>query len=281
MTQTWKQRRARAAKLGAAHAPAADILAFYVDLLDRQESIFVMADRWVTGAAGGRAGGPSIDISRFASEPQLKAFRRFVKDAADVATPLLATTAARLLESTASADDLLDRFVRGVSLAEVAGTLGCELEALAFFPRAFIQPVAEAALGRLRDQHAPEAASTTPALCPRCGWPPQLASLVDEAEVRGRRLLLCSLCGDEWTFSRATCPVCGETDANQLPYHLSESWSHVRVEECKSCNTYLKAVDLRTDGLAVPVVDEIASVELDLWASEQGLDKIQRNLLGL
>ena len=122
----------------------------------------MMADRWVTGAAGGRAGGPSIDISRFASEPQLKAFRRFVKDAADVATPLLATTAARLLESTASADDLLDRFVRGVSLAEVAGTLGCELEALAFFPRAFIQPVAEAALGRLRDQHAPEAASTRP-----------------------------------------------------------------------------------------------------------------------
>ncbi len=26
------------------------------------------------------------------------------------------------------------------------------------------------------------------------------------------------------------------------------------------------------------VVDEIASVELDLWASEQGLEKIQRNL---
>ncbi len=256
------------------------MLAFYTDMLDRQESIFAMADRWVTGAAGGRAGGPPLDISRFASEPQLKAFHRFVKDAADVATPLLATTAARLLESTASAADLLDRFVRGVPLAEVAGTLGCEPVALAFFPRAFIQPVAEAALGCLRDRHTPEAA-TTPASCPQCGWPPQLASLVDEAEVRGRRLLLCSLCGDEWTFPRATCPVCGESDANQLPYHLSESWAHVRVEECKSCHAYLKAVDLRTDGLAVPVVDEIASVELDLWASEQGLEKIQRNLLGL
>jgi FdhE protein len=281
VTQTWKQRRARAAKLGAAHPPAADILAFYVDLLERQESIFVMADRWVTGAAGGRVGGPPIDISRFSSEPQLKAFRRFVKDAASVATPLLATTAARLLESSASADDLLDRFVRGESLAELAASLGCEPEALAFFPRAFIQPVAEAALGRLPDQPAPQVASTTPASCPRCGWPPQLASLVDEADVRGRRLLLCSLCGDEWSFPRATCPVCGETDANQLPHHLSESWAHVRVEECKSCQSYLKAIDLRTDGLAVPVVDEIASVELDLWASEQGLKKAQRNLLGL
>ena len=281
MTQTWKQRRARAAKLGADHAPAADVLAFYTHLLDRQESIFAMADRWVTGAAGGRAGGPPIDISRFASEPQLKAFRRFVKDVADVATPLLATTAAGLLESTASADDVLDRFVRGVSLAEVAETLGCEPVTLAFFPRAFIQPVAEAALARLQDRHTPQEASTTPASCPQCRWPPQLASLVDEAEVRGRRLLLCSLCGAEWTFTRATCPVCGETDANQLPYHLSESWAHVRVEECQSCHAYLKAVDLRTDGLAVPVVDEIASVELDLWASEQGLEKIQSNLLGL
>ena len=40
-------------------------------------------------------------------------------------------------------------------------------------------------------------------------------------------------------------------------------------------------MDVRADGLAVPVVDEIASVELDVWASEQGLEKIQRNLLGL
>ena len=47
------------------------------------------------------------------------------------------------------------------------------------------------------------------------------------------------------------------------------------------CRTYLKAIDLRTNGLAVPVVDELASVELDLWASEQGMAKLQQNVLGL
>ena len=62
---------------------------------------------------------------------------------------------------------------------------------------------------------------------------------------------------------------------------FSESWPQVRLEECGSCRTYIKAVDLREAGLAVPVVDELASVEFDLWAVEQGLSKRQKNLLGL
>jgi formate dehydrogenase maturation protein FdhE len=53
------------------------------------------------------------------------------------------------------------------------------------------------------------------------------------------------------------------------------------VEECGSCCTYVKAIDLREVGLAVPVVDELASIDLDLWAVEQGLSKLQKNLLGL
>jgi formate dehydrogenase maturation protein FdhE len=32
---------------------------------------------------------------------------------------------------------------------------------------------------------------------------------------------------------------------------------------------------------AVPLVDDIASVELDLWADVRGLRKIERNVLGL
>jgi formate dehydrogenase maturation protein FdhE len=33
--------------------------------------------------------------------------------------------------------------------------------------------------------------------------------------------------------------------------------------------------------LAVPVVDELASVPLDIWAEEQGYTKLQPNLLGM
>ena len=105
--------------------------------------------------------------------------------------------------------------------------------------------------------------------------------LRDGTEVRGERLLLCALCSTEWVFTRATCPHCRSTETEKLVYHVTEVWPQVRVEECQTCRTYLKTIDLRVDGLAVPMVDEIASVELDLWAEEAGLKKLQRNLLGL
>jgi FdhE protein len=40
-------------------------------------------------------------------------------------------------------------------------------------------------------------------------------------------------------------------------------------------------VDLTKDGFAVPEVDEIATVSLNLWAEEHGYMKIETNLLGM
>jgi formate dehydrogenase maturation protein FdhE len=40
-------------------------------------------------------------------------------------------------------------------------------------------------------------------------------------------------------------------------------------------------VDLTINGLAVPLVDEIAAAALDLWAVEHGYQKIELNLMGL
>jgi formate dehydrogenase maturation protein FdhE len=40
-------------------------------------------------------------------------------------------------------------------------------------------------------------------------------------------------------------------------------------------------VDLTKSGLADPVVDEIASAPLDLWAQEHTYTKLHPNLLGL
>jgi formate dehydrogenase maturation protein FdhE len=54
----------------------------------------------------------------------------------------------------------------------------------------------------------------------------------------------------------------------------------VRVEACDSCNHYLKGVDMTVDGLAVPLVDEVATAPLDLWAGECGYTKISPNLMG-
>jgi formate dehydrogenase maturation protein FdhE len=40
-------------------------------------------------------------------------------------------------------------------------------------------------------------------------------------------------------------------------------------------------VDLTKNGHAVPVVDELATIPLNLWAQEHGYTKVQPNLLGI
>jgi formate dehydrogenase maturation protein FdhE len=56
---------------------------------------------------------------------------------------------------------------------------------------------------------------------------------------------------------------------------------HVRLEECRSCSRYIKSFDRRADGSAVPVVDDLATIELDLWAREHGLKRLRANVLEL
>lgn len=96
----------------------------------------------------------------------------------------------------------------------------------------------------------------------------------------GKRLLLCSLCQSEWEFRRILCPACGEVNHEKLPRYSAEGIASVRVEACDTCKHYLKSIDMTVDGLAVPVVDEIATAPLDLWAAEHGYQKIRLNLMG-
>ena len=271
----------RAAKLQADHPHAAELLAFYVHVLELQEPLHGRAAgaSWTARAAADPGG--RLDLAQFAGWEINRLFRRFARDVRPAANDVLAPIAERLGAARSPAAELLAAYVGGGALDGVAADLGCEPAPLEFFPRAFLQPLAEAAAER-HDQ--PDGAAHIPgfpARCPRCGRLPLLDLLQDEPETKGARHLLCALCATAWRFPRAMCPACGETRAAQLRYHETDEWPHLRVEECTSCATYLKTVDLRTDGLAAPPVDELAAVELDLWAEEQGLAKLQRNLLGL
>jgi FdhE protein len=55
----------------------------------------------------------------------------------------------------------------------------------------------------------------------------------------------------------------------------------VRVSACQECRAYVEEVDLSRDGLAVPVVDDLATIPLDLVAVEEGYRKVELNLIGL
>ena len=60
----------------------------------------------------------------------------------------------------------------------------------------------------------------------------------------------------------------------QLPEHRG-------VDSCDTCRRYLKTIDLGRLGLAVPIVDEVAGVTLDAWATEHGYEKMELNLVGM
>jgi FdhE protein len=125
--------------------------------------------------------------------------------------------------------------------------------------------------------------SQMPTRCPNCGGLPQLSyfAVSGEALVSGPRYLVCSRCATNWVFSRMTCAGCGESNGTRLPiFQEQERFPHVRVDGCQTCRKYLLTFDLRRDTRAVPVVDEIAALPLDLYARDHGLTKIAANLMG-
>jgi formate dehydrogenase accessory protein FdhE len=117
-----------------------------------------------------------------------------------------------------------------------------------------------------------------------CGGLPQLAIHSDtgEALLTGQRLLECSRCATRWVYARMTCVSCRETGGGRLPIFADESrLPHLRVDACEVCHAYLITVDTRKEPKAVPAVDEIVALPLDLIAADRGYTKITRNLVGL
>jgi formate dehydrogenase maturation protein FdhE len=139
----------------------------------------------------------------------------------------------------------------------------------------FLQPYAEC----LADRRAPMHLDGTPFCCPLCGGKPVVGVLRGEGD-GAKKSLICMLCAHEWNFRRIYCPACGEEREPQMAFYSAPEISHVRVDVCDTCHTYLKTIDLTKTGLAVPVVDELATIPLDLWAREHGYHKLQNNLLG-
>ena len=141
---------------------------------------------------------------------------------------------------------------------------------------ALLQPYAEL----LRSRAELRSASTGRALCPFCNRKPGLGVLRQMGD-GGARSMVCSFCLAEWEFRRIVCPGCGEENDKTLPVFTASEFDSIRVECCDTCKTYIKSVDLTKNGRAEPLVDELASAPLDLWAREHGYAKLQCNLLGM
>jgi len=263
MTVFHSQRRsARAEELAVQRPFAGDLLEFYVRLIRFQENLRQQIEIALPIPA-------SVNASL--GEPELSEMgARFASFLSMVEAHGPQRSAAASHELRACAPEfrraLLSSAWREAGSRDAAGLLA----------RAFLQPYAEL----LRDRASVRPFNGTDAFCSHCNRKPVVGVLRPKSE-GAARWLVCSFCSNEWEFRRLVCPACGEENDRKLPVYTASDFDYVRMECCESCKTYLKTVDLTKNGLAEPVVDEIASVPLDLWARDRGYAKLQTNILGL
>ncbi len=262
----WQKRIQRAEFLADQHTFAREILGFYVHLARFQEDLYARLEKASLDGRPSVAGPP--DLSEL-----LASFPTFLRVVERRGPAVFAKTAQDLAQhSTAAWGDLLnDVWARGFqSSAEEV------MDPDEFLAMSFLQPYAEF----VRSRAPLQLEGYTHALCPFCSRKPGLAVLRPLGE-GARRNLVCGFCLCEWEFRRIVCAGCGEENHAKLPVYAAEEFPYIRVECCDTCHTYLKSIDLSKNGLAEPVVDELAAVPLDLWAQEHGYVKLQPNLLGM
>jgi FdhE protein len=257
----WQQRISRAEKLAAEHPFAAEILAFYIHVARFQQGLGQKLQRI--------PGDPAVLLSHRPEFAELlAAFPDFLSLVEENAPAQFAQIAHAVHDSPSSSwSDLLNHCWSTHEPPNVSDE---------FLAVAFLQPYAESVRSSARLQLD----GYTHSLCPFCNRKPAFGVLRQQGD-GARRNLLCGFCLCEWEFRRIVCPACGEEDQAKLPVYTAAQFPHMRVECCDTCHAYIKSTDLTKNGLADPLVDELASVPLDLWAQEREYGKIRANLFGM
>lgn len=154
---------------------------------------------------------------------------------------------------------------------------------LSFWIDIAAQPILELAA---IDAPLPSRQRWSAAACPLCGGAAQASTIAEESGefmAGSPRSLWCGRCASSWPYPRATCVACGEDDSRRVASWSADVWPAARVESCDSCRAYIKSFDLRADGGrdVVPLVDDVATAALDLWAAGRGLRRGVRSLAGV
>jgi formate dehydrogenase maturation protein FdhE len=277
----WDRRIRRATELTSTYPFAAEGLRYYSRVATFQKSLYAEIQKALADSPKVSAGHPLRgELDLFLLLPH---FSRFLAVIRQIAPPPLVQAATalaqtgpggwqRAIEDFWHAD--IDWCADDVDPSEAANPHEA-ISSDRLLAWIFLQPYAE----YLADHREIMVVDGTPSTCPLCGGKPIVGVLRSEGD-GAKKSLICMLCAHEWNFRRIYCAACEEEREPQMAFYSAPEIAHVRVDVCDTCHTYLKTIDLTKTGLAVPVVDELATIPLDLWAREHGYQKLQINLLG-
>lgn len=295
--EAWTRRKARADGLAQRRPYAAEMLTFFSALCEVQRRIYEAAlnDRPAPD-----------DVARYAADHALPSIIQITveRGPASLSSAVLANFHEMELTGT------LTRWLNDEELTPIErylarASLGPVMEALA-------QRRAEAPCHAEALEASAEGNKRADNRCPQCNGLPQLAYHATSTEDlrTAHRYLQCSRCATTWPYPRLMCASCGETETAKLlvyaergtaqgelsatvvkprgpevgatiPLDEKPEFPHVRIDGCQTCKRYLLTIDMERDGHAVPLVDEISAIPLDLYARERGLTKIVPNLMGM
>ena len=283
MPAQWDRRIRRANELTSSYPFAAEGLRFYTRVATFQRNLYADIQQALADSpAGGSTGSLRNELDLFLLLPNFSRYLALIEQIAP--TPLAQAAAGLARKGTAGWQRAIEEFwhsdldtamVLGGEEEEAEGAAGGTNPREQLLAWIFLQPYAE----YLADQRVDTIVDGAPSTCPLCGGKPVVGVLRSEGD-GAKKSLVCMLCAHEWGFRRIYCPACGEEREPQMAFYSAPEIAHVRVDVCDTCHTYLKSIDLTKTGLAVPVVDELATIPLDLWAREHGYEKLQINLLG-
>ncbi|HEY1678722.1 MAG TPA: formate dehydrogenase accessory protein FdhE [Candidatus Sulfotelmatobacter sp.] len=271
----WDRRILRAQELVSTYPFSAEGLRFYIGIATFQKGLYRQVLKALSNSPEIPADRPLRDeLDLFLLLPRFPEFLAVIQQ---IAPPPLAQASAALAENGPAAwQHAIEDFWHAEPEWSVGEDDAVQVQSsdrvLAWM---FLQPYAE----YLADHRQTALVDGTPSTCPLCGGKPAVGVLRTEGD-GGKKSLICMLCAHEWAFRRIYCPACGEEREPQMAYYSAPEIAHVRVDVCDTCHTYLKTIDLTKTGLAVAIVDELATIPLDLWAHEHGYEKLQVNLLG-
>jgi len=160
---------------------------------------------------------------------------------------------------------LLKKGVKEKKVEQVADEFGLDKKVFLFLIQSSIKPSIETGMERLRSEVGSEA--WLKGYCPICGSPPSLSLLKEET---GKRYLLCSYCGYQWRIDRLFCPFCNNKDQESLHYLFAEGEEAYRIDLCDKCHQYIKTIDYRNLAESDPVLEDLATLHLDILASQKG-----------